>query len=56
MRNDPRHDQVETGILSAEFPLADLDPADGLTEIGWWLTGGMSLLAWTGFALLLTGA
>lgn len=23
-------------------------------DFGWWLSGGISLLAWTGFALLLT--
>ncbi|MGV3571665.1 MAG: hypothetical protein ACO1PB_13790 [Ramlibacter sp.] len=29
---------------------------EALGDMAWWVTGGMSLLAWTGFALLLTAA
>lgn len=29
---------------------------DGLAAMAWWLTGGVSLLLWTGLALLLTTA
>ena len=25
-------------------------------DVGWWLTGGLSLAVWTGLALLLTSA
>lgn len=32
---------------------ADAD-ADLLADVGWWLSGGMSLLAWTGLAFVLT--
>jgi hypothetical protein len=32
------------------------DDADGFTSISWWLSGGASLLVWTGVALLLTTA
>ncbi len=34
---------------------ADPDEASAV-DLGWWVTGGMSLLAWTGLALLLTTA
>lgn len=27
---------------------------EAIGEVAWWLTGGVSLLAWTGIALLLT--
>ena len=33
------------------------DAGDGAFEsLGWWLTGGVALLIWTGLALLLTNA
>lgn len=37
----------------ATFPDADPDES---TSLGWWLSGGASLLVWTGVALLLTTA
>jgi len=35
-----------------------VEPVDGgaSDSLGWWLIGGVSLLAWTGLALLLTVA
>lgn len=42
----------QAATVNAPIPRTDQDPGD----LGWWLTGGVSLLAWTGFALLLTAA
>lgn len=51
---DPMNAQVDTthGAGLSRQPWGD----DGLLGVGWWLTGGASLLAWTGIALLLTSA
>ena len=43
--------------LSMNWARAGLaDGADGAFNLGWWLTGGLSLLLWTGLVLLLTVA
>ncbi|HEY8361064.1 MAG TPA: hypothetical protein VIL30_26715 [Ramlibacter sp.] len=50
MRNDPTSVQADSATSSP----ASADDAMG--EVAWWVSGGVSLLAWTGIALLLTGA
>ena len=41
----------------ATWARAGFDAAEGAYEsLGWWLTGGVALLIWTGLALLLTNA
>ena len=50
MANDNEHNQSFPRVRFA-------DARDGAFEsLGWWLTGGMALLIWTGLALLLTNA
>jgi hypothetical protein len=36
--------------------LARAAEADSAFDSGWWLMGGLTLLVWTGLALLLTSA
>jgi hypothetical protein len=38
------------------LPTEGDEAASLLSDVGWWLTGGASLLLWTGVALLLTSA
>ena len=52
MAKDTDHNLFQ-GLSRARFA----DAEDGAFDSpGWWLTGGMALLIWTGLALLLTNA
>jgi hypothetical protein len=50
--------ETDSADLSVRWAGAiDLDSdAEMFGSLGWWLTGGASLLLWTGIALLLTSA
>jgi len=51
MPNDHQHYLNLSGMRAAAAA------ADGAFDsLGWWLTGGVTLLVWTGLALLLTSA
>jgi hypothetical protein len=52
MPNDTDHQSL--AWVRAGFADAAVDGA--FDSFGWWLTGGVSLLVWTGLALLLTSA
>ncbi len=41
---------------AGRWPVSAARDADDAVGLGWWLSGGASLLVWTGFALLLTTA
>jgi hypothetical protein len=56
MPSDPSSAPVETAVYVAGGPGAPPDQDQELADLGWWLSGGMSLLAWTAIALLLTSA
>lgn len=57
MQNDPREVRAETleVLLPWGMPSADA-PGQRSETMGLWLTGGASLLLWTGLALLLTAS
>ena len=52
MSDDSRNAQVDF----ASYAAGGSREEETLGEVAWWVSGGMSLLAWTGIALLLTSA
>ena len=52
MPNDTDNNRLQS-LARARFADAEEGAFD---SPGWWLTGGMALLIWTGLALLLTNA
>jgi hypothetical protein len=54
MPNDT--DTANLSLGWARVGFADAAEEGAFDGVGWWLTGGVSLLLWTGLALLLTSA
>lgn len=52
MSDDSMNAQVDSASSAAGGSRED----ETIGEVAWWLSGGVSLLAWTGIALLLTAA
>jgi hypothetical protein len=50
----PNDNDTNLSLSWSRAGVADVD--DAFDSLGWWLTGGVSLLVWTGLALLLTSA
>jgi len=51
--------ESDAADLPVQWTVGRLDlecDAEMFGSLGWWLTGGASLLLWTGIALLLTSA
>lgn len=48
--------QIDAAAWAWPAPQGPREPDEVLAALAWWATGGIALLAWTGVALLLTGA
>jgi hypothetical protein len=56
MPNDKSMSRDAGSALSWGSGAASMEEGDVLGTVAWWLSGGASLLLWTGIALLLTSA